>query len=243
MIPGLAFEELSHSYAYNGVRVPSVTKVMAPLVSYYRVPTERLMLAADRGKAVHALTEQWDHEGSFGIDETEHIDYLKAWVSFREDYDFLPTAIEERVYHPVHEYAGTADRFGMLKGHMSVIDIKTTDRLGPAVGVQLAAYQQAANANLPPRWQLEHRYAVQLCADGTYKLKRYKNPHDWPAFLGCLALYHWQQETHAGQEGEIRLVPLKADVTPPTYVTREDAPAFIAPPTHYARNDPRPLYG
>ena len=212
---GLEFDDTFHAYTFDGKVVPSVTKIMSPLVSYYRVPTERLRLAADRGKAVHAATEEYDKGLLPHMDGFEP-GFIHAWMAFRHDYKFVPTHIEERVYHPVHEYAGTADRFGTLKGHPAVIDIKTTASLGPAVGVQLAAYQQAANFALMPRNQLTQRYAVQLCDDGTYKVKHYTNPHDWPAFLGCLALYHWQRETHQGQKGEIRLVPLPADRTTPT---------------------------
>lgn len=229
MTTGLEFEPLSHSYAWDGKVVPSVTAIMSPLVSYYRVPSERLRLAAERGTAVHALTEAWDkaeYQDHFDTFHMEHGGFLQAWIRFREDYDFTPTHIEERVYHPLHEYAGTADRFGVVKGHLAVVDIKTTDRLGPAVGVQLAAYQHAANCDRLPRAQLEHRYAVQLCEDGTYKVKQYKSAHDWSAFLGCLALWHWQRETHGSQKGEIRLLPLAPDSN-----------------LVHASNDPRPLYG
>jgi len=224
----LEFESLSHTYAWDGKVVPSVTAVMSPLVSFYRVPQERLRLAAERGTAVHAVTEEWDRGiGWCPPPDHEHYGYLQAWIQFRDDYDFTPTHIEERVYHPQHEYAGTADRFGVIKGHRAVVDIKTTDRLGPAVGVQLAAYLQAANCDVSPRLQLEHRYAVQLCDDGTYKVKQYKSVHDWSCFLGCLALYHWQREVHAGQRDEIRLLPLASD----QHIVYEP------------KSDPRPLYG
>src|SRR5690606_40991357 len=66
-------------------------------------------------------------------------------------YDYRPkwTGIEERVYHPIYGYAGTADRFGVMDGLAGVLDVKTTSRIHNETGVQLAAYLEAANTQLP----------------------------------------------------------------------------------------------
>lgn len=204
MTAQLHFEPLSHSYWYEDQQVPSVTTIIRILTEYGRMSEKMLAPYARRGTEVHSLTEAYDLDPDFDPDtvEPERAGFLMAWVNFRNDFDFVPTHIEERVFHPKLLYAGTADRFGVLRGEMSVIDIKTSAKLGPAVGVQLAAYQHAFNdADLGVFGQkrgteeeIRGRYAVQLKADGTYLVKQYDNPLDWDAFRGCLALHTWQQD-------------------------------------------------
>lgn len=202
---GLEFEPLSHSYYVDGVKVPSVTEVIKPLEAYYRMSETMLRPYADRGTAVHALTEVYDAGDLEGASKAaqqrwaSRVDpklagYLKAWVDFRSDFRFEPVAVEHRVYHSAHQYAGTIDRAGFVRGRASIVDIKTSAKLGPAIGVQLAGYLEAWNRECEPEHMAESRYAVQLMGDGTYRVVEYADPADWQVFLGCLALHHWQEK-------------------------------------------------
>jgi len=201
--PGLQFEPISHTYFYDGVRVPSVTSVIRPLEGYYRMSEKSLKPYAERGTAVHAETERWDmSEDADPADCPGDLrGYLSAWVNFRTDFGFVPTHIEHRVYHPRLGYSGTIDRVGTVRGAYSVVDIKTSAKLGPAVGCQLAGYQHAWNAEKEE--QITGRFAVQLADDGTYRVMEYSNPLDWDAFRGCLALHKWQ-EGHNFVIGDVR---------------------------------------
>lgn len=200
----LDFEPLSHSYYANGEQVPSVTHVIRVLEAYNRMSEAALAPYAQRGTEVHTLTEEWDVMEKAGRDfdvdavPEDRAGYLMAWINFRADFDFAPTHIEHRVLHEKLWYAGTIDRIGVVRGKLAVVDIKTSARLGPAVGVQLAAYQHAFTEEV-----CESRYAVQLSADGTYRVVEYSNPLDWDAFRGCLALHTWQ-ESHRIQLGDVR---------------------------------------
>lgn len=200
---GLQFDPEAHVYTYEGSTVPSVTTVIRMISGYAGASEKVLAPYAKRGTEVHSLTEAYDLDSDFDPDtvDPDRAGYLMAWVNFRNDFDFVPTHIEERLFHPRLHYAGTADRFGPLRGRMSVIDIKTSAKLGPAVGVQLAAYQHAFNdadtgvfGQKFTTEEIHGRYAVQLKPDGTYLVKEYDNPLDWDAFRGCLALHAWQQD-------------------------------------------------
>ena len=197
----LEFEPLSHTYHVGEDRVPSVTTIIRPLESYYRMSEKMLKPYAERGTAVHSLTEEYDYDLDYNPDNApeELRGYLLAWVNFRADFDFTPTHIEHRVLHERLWYAGTIDRVGHVRGQLSIVDIKTGAKLGPAVGVQLAAYQHA----LESKEEVTGRYAVQLADDGTYRVVGYDNPLDWDAFRGCLALHTWQ-ETHRIQLADVR---------------------------------------
>lgn len=72
-----------------------------------------------------------------------------------------------------------------------VLEIKTTAHLFNAVGVQLMAQRHLLAQSLPAV-TTGKRIAIQLKADGTYRLREYKDPHDWPTFIALLSIANWQ---------------------------------------------------
>ena len=197
----LEFEELSHSYAWDGARVPSVTTVIRPLEAYSRMSEEMLRPYAERGTAVHTLTQWWDENDGTPEDFDQSLaGYLKAWIDFRKDFEFSPLAIEQRLYHGGRGFAGTIDRVGRVRGRISVVDIKTSAKLGPAIGVQLAGYQELWNYNERRDDHAHGRYAVQLAGDGTYRLMEYDCPLDVSTFYGCLAIFNWLEEVKSNHK-------------------------------------------
>lgn len=126
--------------------------------------------------------------------------HFDAWCRFKEDtgYEFLAT--ERKVYHRRQGYAGTLDQAGLLprlktSKKPAVLDLKRSFYAGPAIGLQTAGYLEAANSekDLP---KLVERYALQLNANGTYRLKRYDDDPDHKddaiAFLACLQQMRWR---------------------------------------------------
>ncbi len=182
----LTFDEASHTYYFGGQLVPGVTSILTPLTDFSRVPPAVLEAASNFGKAVHLACELDD----LGTLDEASLDpalapYLAAWRKFSDDHQVQWDLIEQPVYHATMRYAGTPDRFGLVNGVRTVVDIKSTAQLYPAVGPQLAAYAQA---KMEPYAQ---RIAVQLKADGTYVPKTYKDPTDWPVFASLLTLRTW----------------------------------------------------
>jgi len=182
----LTFDEASHTYRYNGIVVPGVTTILSPLTDFSRVPPHVLRAAADFGTAVHFACEL-DDLGT--LDEASLdpalVPYLDAWRKFSADYEVEWELIEKPVHNKTLGYAGTLDRQGRVKGLRTVLDIKSSAKLYPSVGPQLAAYQQASDI---PSVQ---RMGVQLKADGTYVAKTYTDPTDWPVFCSLLTLRTW----------------------------------------------------
>lgn len=142
----LHFDEGAHRYTYNGVMVPNVTSVLeATLDQFAHVPADRLEYAREIGQAVHTATALYDLDDLvFDSVPLAVLPYLEAWIRFRSETGFMPSGIEERVFHPRHFYAGTLDRTGELFGVDSLIDIKS-GVLMPSVGPQTAAYLEAKN--------------------------------------------------------------------------------------------------
>lgn len=183
---GLTFDAATHTYYFNGQIVPGVTTVLQPLSNFDAVPPHVLQAASDFGTAVHLACELDDlgelDEASLG---DPLVPYLKAWRKFSAEHNVVWEKIEHQVYHGTMRFAGTLDRFGLVNGKRTVVDIKSSVQLYPSVGPQLAAY---ANALTEP---FADRMAVQLKADGTYVAKAYTEPSDWPVFCSLLTLRTW----------------------------------------------------
>lgn len=183
---GLTFDAATHTYRYNGQVVPGVTTVLQPLSNFDAVPPQVLQAASDFGTAVHLACEL-DDLGELDIERLDEslVPYLKAWRKFSAEHNVGWEKIEHQVYHGTMRFAGTLDRFGLVNGRRTVVDIKSSVQLYPSVGPQLAAY---ANALTEP---FADRMAVQLKADGTYVAKTYTEPSDWPVFCSLLTLRTW----------------------------------------------------
>ena len=185
----LTFDEHTHTYCLDGAVIPGVTQVLAPLTDFSAVPGDVLAAAAKFGKSVHKATEL-DDLGQLDMRTLSEplVPYLRAWQKFCAEHEAMWLHIEHPVFHDTLRYAGTVDRIGSVDGNTAVLDVKSTARLYPAVGPQLAAYQKAAtNRGIVTT----HRYSVLLKPDGTYDLHCHSNGADFSVFASLLTLRTW----------------------------------------------------
>lgn len=194
----LTFDAPTHTYRLGDRVLPGVTSILdRGIASYAGVPRHILDAAADRGTYVHRACELllWD---SLDWDSLvpEFRPYVDAFARFLQESGVDPELPEERVWHRKLFYAGTADLICRLakrkKFRRAVIDFKTSFRLMPAVGPQLAAYQEAYNSGIADKG--EHaldRYALHLRKDGTYQLQPYESPMDMAVFRACLTIHNF----------------------------------------------------
>lgn len=170
----------------DGVEIPSVTKIIAPLYDFSGISAERLEYASQRGIAVHKATELYD---TGDLDEAALdpviVPYLDAWKKFKAENNVTITDFETKLYNQTHKYAGTFDRVVIMNDERWVIDIKATAALSPAVGVQLAGYAGLTT--------VKRRGAVQLLPSGQYKLQEYSSKTDWPTFISLLTIFNWRK--------------------------------------------------
>jgi len=181
----LAFDEAAHAYTFEGRPVPSVTQLLQPLSNLQMVDPAILSAAAAFGTAVHKACELDD----LGELDEEMLDpalgpYLAGWRKFSADHDVKWSLIEGRVHNPAMGYAGTVDRFGVVKRDEAVVDLKSSAILYPTVGPQLAAYAKA----IPGTTLLTKRIGVLLKPDGNYQAKVYTSSMDWAVFASLITL-------------------------------------------------------
>lgn len=207
------FDEAAHEYRLDGLRLPSVTQILAPIKpDFSMVPPAVLEAKRIFGTAVHTACE-WDDLGELDDDSTdpEVMGCVRAWRAFRQATGCEILANEQRLYHPGLRFAGTLDRFARLKDHdgsgLWILDIKTSVDPHPSYGVQLSGYRLllAAQDELGPLSAAMgsifrglgidkiSRGTVHLDPSGTYRFHQYQNPNDEAAFMACLSLHHWKE--------------------------------------------------
>ncbi len=205
----LTFDPATHSFTLDGLPIPNVSRILAPLSDSTASYHMYMESARRRGVAVHEATERYDRmrgmlRSAWKPEDdpmaTTVAPYLAAWQKFRDDTGFEVHAIEEQVVSRRHRYAGILDRLGVLNGRRAVIDIKTTAAIKPVMGIQLAAYQAAYNEGLTKAAQYPQRFVCQLRKDGSYRLEEFRDRADMTVFLALLTIHNWK-ELHHGKEG------------------------------------------
>ena len=178
----LQFFDRGHIYMLNGQRLPCVSDLCRFLHReiYKDAPLWQMEAAADRGTKVHAATEALDRTGRAEI-EDEYLPYLQAYAAFRREHDVQWELIEHPDYHPAHRYAGTIDRYGMVDGFKTLLDIKTTYRVyKPLCSASLNLYRMMLEARGKT---VERLLILHLRKDGSYKPLRFDADDSVPMAL------------------------------------------------------------
>ena len=165
----LQYFDKGHIYMLEGERIPCVSDLCRFLHReiYKDAPLWQLEAAADRGTKVHAATEALDKTGRAEI-EDEYLSYLQAYIQFRQEHDVQWELIEYADYHPQLMYAGTIDRYGLVDGIRTLLDIKTTFTVyKPLCGASLNLYRLILEAR---EKRVERLMILHLKKDGSYKL-------------------------------------------------------------------------
>ena len=221
------FNEDKHEYSVNGVKVPSVSEILAPLNAdrYGEINQAVLRSAAERGKAVHELCEAIDYGIDTDEDEMPEIQgYVDAYYQFLFDHDVEWSMVEQIVacYRGIEGeppiYAGTIDRFGIVDGKAAVVDIKTyasmTTEAQMTASCQTALYRDALLNGKPGDSFHESqddsikRYILHLKKDCKYRLidlDNFDEKRGWdgPAVARELThLYYQKQTALAGKRGK-----------------------------------------
>lgn len=198
--PKLRFEKEKHLYLLEPweLRLPSVTEVLRSMgiirPEYYTA------ISRARGRAVHEACYLLDMgrliwESLIPIEQRlgEPItQYVRGWERFKRETQFIPTVLEQPLWHPSYLYAGTPDREGEWPHIPRVLlDIKTGEAEN-WVGLQTGGYDELIAARGESQWR--KRVAVRLTPNGDYKVKVCDNPSDGATFLSMVNSHRWKME-------------------------------------------------
>ena len=190
----------THAYFYQEEKVPCVSEILRfvsnDIYGASRKNKAALGKAADRGTRIHRAAEEIDRTGMTDCDP-DIIQYVSGYVQFLKDHDVKWELIETPCLHLEHyKYAGTLDRYGVVDGDQTLVDIKSTRTIGKMekllYAAQMTAYSEAhyfreSDILTSVRHLNQSKLAIlQLKADGTYKLI-YVQPQD-ELWWTCLSL-------------------------------------------------------
>ena len=200
----LTFDEATHTYRWNGVRVPGVTTILGDYIRVevggFRYHVQRhtgqviassvMEEAGAKGTDIHKacqLTIQggldWDY-----LDIT-YVDPVKQFERWREIYQPQILYAEAAFYSQRFGYAGTIDMIAMIGKKLCFIDIKTG--ASSSVGPQTAAYERGWGEDNKYRGITE-RWALWLPKDGSpFKFQKLTNRLDFDYFKACLFIHQF----------------------------------------------------
>lgn len=178
----ILFDPIKHEYTRDGVRVPSVTQILADVgLIDGRWFTEG---AALRGTYV-AQAVAWDMRGELDYDALDDAlrPYVDAAREFRTKVNFVPTLVEHPVYCEAWNYAGTLDAAGPWSDGEILIDWKC-GAYAHWHPIQTKAYAIALG-------RVVVRACVLLRPNGTFKYIEHRHEHDDERlWLSCCQVFH-----------------------------------------------------
>jgi hypothetical protein len=187
--PELSFDAASHTYTVDDKIVPSVSQVLRAgggAADYSAVPEDILKRAADIGIAVHKCVELYYAMNLAPETDDPSVEaYLPGFYDFVDDDLFEWQWSELLMYHPLYWYAGTVDLVGLVEGELSIIDVKTTNKIHKkSVELQTAGYSELyrmVSGQEPYR-----RYILWLRRHKTYDLIECDDPFAFSKFHNML---------------------------------------------------------
>ena len=133
------YNDSIHEYTLGGIHIPSVSELLKPVTGDF----ECAPMYAERGTAIHNLTELWDIGLYFPeLADAELTTYMMAYEDFHDQHDVEVIQLEQIVFNRELMYAGRLDRIWLIDGEEHLTDIKTGGKYKQHL-FQGCAYQMA----------------------------------------------------------------------------------------------------
>lgn len=197
------FDEDSHSYTLDGVRIPSCTQVLAAMgctPGFQWLSPEQLAFYRSRGHAVHSAVE-YAVKGT--LDRRTVVDEVKPYLIGWEravndlrievlDYEDVPF-VEKPLAHPIFRYGVKPDVIGRIGRQSGPIEIKATSVHAPATGLQLAAQLMAVRILMPEIGYM--RMGLRLLPEEPYYDYRfYVERSDESMWISLMNSFNWLKQ-------------------------------------------------
>lgn len=155
----LEFEEDSHTYYVDGVKVESVTQILKKKFpdKYANIPESVLKRASDRGVQIHKAIECYCRGFDDGSDEVSDFKFLQ------KHYGFVPFKTEIPIILDLNgkTYAGRIDLILKTDDDLTLSDIKTTSTLDKEyLGHQLNLYKVGVEQTYG--YKISHLWGIHL---------------------------------------------------------------------------------
>jgi hypothetical protein len=184
----VVFDEEKHLYLVDGQpkcgpnQLMQMVGLSKPVDDMPEPMRSNFLAAGNLGKVVHKWCEIYD-KGDYDKYEApldKESNYIKSWISFRNDYKPDIIEIEKPRYSKYGDYCGIPDRVVIIENAPYIIDIKTSKSINPNSRLQTMAYTYFFKENMK-------RIIVQLKDNETYKVHELTedaiDKNNWEAVL------------------------------------------------------------
>jgi len=196
----LDYDEDAHSYKVDGVKIPSVTRIVDACFpknltdwavsigeeEYHRIIDEALEI----GNYTHEWIEDYINDWSL-LHHRKTNPSIDAFLRWETNYDVEFIDAERKIYCDRFKYAGTVDAVAKINGRVCVIDFKTSKKIYKPYHLQVTAYAQAIKRiDGLRRWPL----GIILRLDketGEYQQKVFEPKDHFKTFVKCMELRQW----------------------------------------------------
>lgn len=121
--------------------LPSLSHVLkkSGMVPEYgaEIPPWILQKAANRGNDVHKATQNILTGLPWSVDK-DYADDVKHAQELIRKHRIVPQFVEIPLFNPIFDYCCTPDLVGTVDGHPAIVDWKTTSKVHPEAGFQVA---------------------------------------------------------------------------------------------------------
>lgn len=141
----IEFIEELHIYLYNGVILPSVSKLLRKLFpnKYDNIPKFILERKAKYGTEVHSIIEKIENNEDYYTEDENIKNSISDYLIMKNKYN-IEVISQEQMVHYKHYYAGRYDMIANINGKKCLCDIKTTQKLdNEYLSWQLSLYELA----------------------------------------------------------------------------------------------------
>lgn len=141
----IEFVEDIHVYLYDGVLLPSVSKLLRKLFpnKYDNIPKFILERKAKYGTEVHSIIEKIENNQEYYTEDENIKNSISDYLIMKQQYN-IEVLSQEQMVHYKHYYAGRYDMIANIKGKKCLCDIKTTSKLDEEyLSWQLSLYELA----------------------------------------------------------------------------------------------------
>ena len=197
----IEFDAETHTYTRNGIVVPSVTQIIAPLQDFSGIDPEVLDRAAEFGTHVHEAIAL-ELAGDLDRDSLDPAlaPYVDAALQWIDEVNGNVIGFEEVVYSERYGFAGMKDLDIEIpvgrRCERTLADWKTGVVMPRSVGPQLAGYEIASTTRAT---KYQARVCVELTANG-YRAHRQRDyALHKTVFLACRIIHHYINGTKADE--------------------------------------------
>ena len=198
----LDYDEDAHSYKVDGVKVPSVTRIVDACFpknltewavgvgeeEYRRITDEALEIGNETHKNIESIIKG---EVYLSVKNEGSCNSINAFDEWRDELNPEWLDAERKIYCDRFKYAGTVDAVAKINGRVCVIDFKTSKKIYKPYHLQVTAYAQAIKRIDGLRqWPLGMILRLDK-ETGLYQQKVFEPKDHFKTFIKCMELRQW----------------------------------------------------